>query len=75
MPIFQKQEDRAVSDWRVFATAGILEQIKKKAPAVCRRLLVEAPIVRPRLEFKHGIETDRPLMSARVLLEWRGVVQ
>ena len=30
---------------------------------------------RGRLEFKHGIETDCPLMVARVLIERRGVVQ
>src|SRR5580692_9945356 len=47
----------------------------KKAPAVCRRLLVEALISRTRLEFKHSIKTDGPLMCAGVLIEWRGVVQ
>jgi hypothetical protein len=59
------------SVWRVFATAEcfgtnevneVFTPCEKKAPADRRRLSVEALISQPRLELKHGIETEGPLM-------------
>src|SRR5208282_267725 len=59
-----------------FSEVGRTETLRRqKGASSCRRLLVEALISRTRLEFKHSIKTDGPLMCAGVLIEWRGVVQ